>query len=47
MRDRSSIKFELPVPWAAAPAYIEASGRLAVIVAGIVAVLIVVVVGVR
>ncbi|MFI0849384.1 hypothetical protein [Mesorhizobium sp. IMUNJ 23232] len=41
MRERSSIKFEIPVPWAAAPASIEASGRHAVFVAGIVAVIII------
>lgn len=42
MREKSSIKFEIPVPWASGPACIEACGRYAVIVAGIVAVIILV-----
>lgn len=41
MRDTSSIKFEIPVPWAATPACIEAKGRHAVLIAGIVAVILI------
>ncbi len=37
MREKSSIKFEIPVPWATRPACIEAKGGHAVLVAGIVA----------
>jgi hypothetical protein len=37
MRDKPSIKFEIPVPWATTPACIEAKGSYAVLVAGIVA----------
>lgn len=39
MREKSSIKFKIPVPWASAPACIEACGRHAVVVAGAVAVI--------
>jgi hypothetical protein len=39
MREKSSIKFEIPLPWASAPARIEACGRHAVVVAGTVAVI--------
>jgi hypothetical protein len=42
MRDKSSIKFQIPVPWANSPACIEACGRHAVTVAGTVAVIIVI-----
>jgi hypothetical protein len=38
MRDKSSIKIEIPVPWASAPACIT-SGHQGVIVAGIVCVI--------
>ena len=44
MREKSSIKFEIPVPWASAPACITASGRHAVIVAGTVTVIIIILV---
>ena len=44
MHEKSSIKFEIPVPWANSPARIEARGRHALIVAGIVAVIIVILV---
>lgn len=37
MRDKSSIEFEIPVPWAERPVRIHASGIRAVIVAAIVA----------
>jgi len=40
MREKSSIKFEIPVPWASVPVCITASGRHAVVVAGTVAVII-------
>jgi hypothetical protein len=43
MREKSSIKFEIPVPWANAPACIEARGRHAVAVAGAVAVILLIV----
>ncbi|MER9759979.1 hypothetical protein [Mesorhizobium sp. M0138] len=39
MCDKSSIRFEIPVPWAVSSACIEANGRHAVIVAGVVAVI--------
>jgi uncharacterized integral membrane protein len=39
MRNTSKIKIEIPLPWGATPVRIEASGRYAVVVAGIVAVL--------
>ena len=41
MREESSIKFKIPVPWAAKPACIEAKGSHAVLVAGIVAVILI------
>ena len=41
MREESSIRFEIPVPWAAAPIRIEATGRHAVAVAGIIATIII------
>jgi hypothetical protein len=39
MRDKTSIKFEIPLPCARIPARIEATGPYAVMVAGIVAAL--------
>lgn len=44
MREKSSIKFEIPVPWAAKPALIKAKGSHAVLVAGIVAVILIAVI---
>lgn len=38
MQEKSSIKLQIPVPWASAPACIEARGRHAVAIAGGVAV---------
>ena len=40
MRDKSTIRFEIPVPWSERPALIEASGHRAVVVAAIAGVLI-------
>jgi hypothetical protein len=44
MRHKSSISFEIPLPWSATPARIEASGTQAVIVAGIVAIVMMIIV---
>jgi hypothetical protein len=44
MRNKSSISFEIPVPWAATPACIKATGTHAVIVAGVVAIITLIVV---
>jgi uncharacterized integral membrane protein len=47
MHDKSSIKFKIPVPWAPASACIEANGRLSVIVAGIVVVIVILIFVIR
>ena len=39
MRDTSSIKFKIPVPWSATPVCIAARGRYAVVVAGVIAII--------
>lgn len=47
MRDKPTIEFDLPVPWGTKSARIHASGLVAVIIAGIVATLIVIVIALR
>jgi len=40
MRDKPTIRFEIPLPWAERPASIQASGPLAVLIAALSAILI-------
>ena len=47
MRHKPSISFEIPLPWAATPVRIEASGDQAVIVAGIVVIVMMIVIALR
>ena len=44
MRHKPSISFEIPLPWTASPVRIEASGEQAVIVAGIVVIVMMIVI---